>query len=95
MTLTLHQLYEICAQETHALIGAFLFYLMAFYLPGNLLVVGVVFGVLAVIETFKEFWWDIRNEPGETYLSGAIDFSFYYVGALAGFIGLMVTHRLL
>ena len=93
MTLTLHQLYEICAQETHALIGAFLFYLLSAYFPGSLLAVGVTYGGLAAIEAFKEFWWDVRDEPGETYASGAVDFSFYYVGALAAFLGLVLTHR--
>lgn len=93
MTLTLHQLYEICAQEVHALVGALLFYLLSAYFPRDLEAVGIAYGGLAVVEALKEFYWDVRNEPGETYASGAVDFSFYYVGALAAFFALVLTHK--
>lgn len=91
--LTVAQIEEITAQETHALIGFVLLLLLALYFPGNLFYLADVYLALFAIEVLKEFSWDMNHEKGATYLGGAVDFAFYYVGAVIAAILLWATHK--
>lgn len=93
MKLTPAQLGRITAAETHALIGAFLLYILSAYYPGSLLAVGVAYGGLFAVELVKEYWWDVANEQGATYASGTVDLLTYYLGAGIALIALLLTHR--
>ena len=91
--LTPAQLLEVVSQMVHALIGAFLFYLLSVYFPGNLAAVAVTYGGLLVVEFVKEFYVDLKVEQGATVASGTLDLVMYYVGAGIAFLALVLTHR--
>ncbi len=91
--LTTGQLGKITASETHALLGAFLFYLMSVYFHGNLIAVGVAYGSLLVIEIWKEGVWDMAHEVGATYAGGVVDGVMYYIGAGIALLALLATHK--
>lgn len=91
--LTSSQLGRITAAETHALIGAFMLYLLSMYFPGGLLAVGVAYGGLFVVELWKEFRFDVATEQGATIMGGIIDMTLYYVGAALAFVFLVLTHK--
>ncbi len=93
MKLTPAELLRIVAQEAHALIGGFLFYLLSAYFPGNLIAVGVAYGGLFVFEVWKEGFWDMAHEAGATYAGGLLDGSMYFVGAGIALIALVLTHK--
>lgn len=93
MPLTKDQLLLVVAQQVHALIGAFLFYLLSTYFPGSLLAVAITYGGLLGVEVWKEGFWDMANEPGATYAGGLVDGMFYYIGAGIALVALLLTHR--
>ena len=91
--LTPAQLLEIVSQMVHALIGAFLFYLLSVYFPGSLLAVAVAYVGLFVFELWKEFSLDLATEQGATVAGGVLDLTIYYVGAGIALLALLLTHR--
>ncbi|MBF6555517.1 MAG: hypothetical protein IVW52_04995 [Acidimicrobiales bacterium] len=91
--LTPGQLGLITAEMVHALIGAYLFYLLSAYFPGSLYAVGVAYGGLFAFEVWKEFWLDLRTEQGATVWGGVLDLTMYYVGAGLGLLALVLTHK--
>lgn len=93
MKLTVARLGTVTAAGMHALIGAFLFYLLSVYFPGNLWAVGAAYGGLFAIEVWKEFWLDLRTEQGATVAGGVLDLMIYYAGAGIALLAIVLTHR--
>ena len=90
--LTLQQLYDIVAQETHAAIGFGYVLSLYLFLPAYLWV-GIA--ILLVVVFIKEWQIDPRIETDQPWLwAGVEDLLFYPVGMAPAVLLLFATHLL-
>lgn len=92
--LSREQLGWITAQQVHVLVGALVVLGAYLFFPGDFDALFVAVAGLMGLVTFKEFYWDPRNEEGETIQTGAVDWSFYPVGLVLGFVLHYLAHYL-
>jgi hypothetical protein len=74
------------AQVGHALAGYGVLVTTGYF--GGLHAVEIVGPLFVLYAAVKEFWFDpkFEKDPPQTAADGALDFTFYMVGALVGFV---------